>query len=237
MTFILNTNVPPTDNVKFREAVQVALNMEEIMGIATEGLFQLNHSWAYPGTTYDAGDIGKDYYNQADAERARSLLEEAGYSDEEFVLLTDSTIPEHGKAAVVIAEQLKGVGINAVINQVDWPTTLNLRLQDEGWNGWTLMMGIEPYVGPSALIATLASPARPHFVKPDEELDALYQELITGETVEARQETMKKIQERLYEIFAIIKIGDTGMMQAARSNVKGFEPFRFPRLYDVWLED
>jgi peptide/nickel transport system substrate-binding protein len=86
------------------------------------------------------------------------------------------------------------------------------------------------------VIATLTSPARPHFVVPDAELDALYQELISGPTVEARQETFAKIQTRLYEIFASIKIGDAGLMQAGRSNVKGYVPFRFPRVYDVWLE-
>ncbi len=235
-TFIFNTNVPPTDNVKFREAVQVALNMEEIMAISSEGLFSLNHRWQYPETTYDPGDIGAEFYNQADADRAKALLEEAGYNGEEFVILTDSTIPQHGRAGVVIGEQLKAIGINTVINQVDWPTALNLRMQDEGWNGWTLQMGIEPYLGPVGLIATLASPARPHFVKPDPELDALYLELTKGATVEERQETFKKIQAHLYEMFAIVKVGDSGLMQATRSNVEGFVPFRFPRVYDVWLE-
>src|SRR5690606_34959610 len=135
-TFILNTNEPPTDNVKFREAVQMALNMEEIVGIATEGLFNLNGGWMYPGTTYDAGDVGAaDYYNKADLERTKQLLQEAGYNNEPFTILTDSNTPFHGKSAVVIAEQLKAAGINAVINQVDWPTALNLRMQDTGWNG------------------------------------------------------------------------------------------------------
>lgn len=234
--FIFNTNVAPSDNVKFREAVQVALNMEEIMAISSEGLYGLNHRWQYEGTTYDPGDIGAEYYNQADTERAKALLSESGYNGEEFVILTDSNIPQHNRSAVVIAEQLKAVGVNATINQVDWPTALNLRMQDEGWNGWTLQMGIEPYLGPVGLIATLSSPARPHFVKPDPELDALYQELISGATVEARQETFKKIQTRLYETFAIIKVGNSGLMQAARSRVKGFKTFRFPRVHDIWLE-
>jgi peptide/nickel transport system substrate-binding protein len=234
-TFIFNMNVPPSDNVKFREAVQVALNMEEIMGISSEGLFALNHGWQYPGSTYDAGDIGKEFYNLGDAARAKALLKEAGYKGEPFSILTDTQIPQHGKAAVVIAEQLNKVGINAVINQVDWPTALKIRLEDTGWNGWTLQMGIEPYLGPVGVIATLTG-KRPHFVKNDPELEALYQELISGPTVEARQATFRKIQQRLYEFFGIIKVGDAGLMQAARSNVKGFKPFRFTRMYDVWFE-
>ncbi len=57
LTFILNLKQAPGDNPKFREAVQVALKMEPIVGIATEGLFSLNHGWLYPGTPYIAGDI------------------------------------------------------------------------------------------------------------------------------------------------------------------------------------
>ncbi|WP_246710476.1 ABC transporter substrate-binding protein [Martelella soudanensis] len=235
LTLIFNMKEAPGDNPKFREAVQVALNDEEIMAIATEGLFQLYHGWMYEGSTYDAGDIGKDRYNVADAERAKALLKEAGYNNEPFSILTDSTIPEHGKAAVVIAEQLKAVGINAVINQVDWPTALKIRLQDEGWNAWTLMMGIEPYLGPAALISTLTGQA-PHFRANDEQLDALYQELISTDSVEGRKEVFAEIQERLYEFGGIIKLGETGLMQASTADVKGFKPFRFPRVYDVWIE-
>ena len=235
LTFIMNLKQPPADNPKFRQAVQVALKMEPIVGIATEGLFGLNHGWQYPGTTYDAGDIGKNLYNLGDAARAKALLQEAGYKGEPFSILTDSNTPEHGKSAVVIAEQLKAVGINAVINQVDWPTALKIRLQDTGWNGWTLVMGIEPYMGPVAVVSTLSGPTT-HFRQPDAKLDELYQELITGKSVEERQATFKKIQARLYELNAIIKIGDVGLAQATRSNVKGFKTFRFPRLYDVWFE-
>ncbi len=235
LTFIMNMNVPPTDNIKFREAVQVALNMEEISAIATEGLYNLDHGWQYPGSTYDAGDIGKEYYNQADIPRAKALLQEAGYGGEEFSILTDSNIPEHNKSAVVIAENLKEAGINVVINQVDWPTALQVRLQTEGWNGWTLMMGIEPYLGPIGLIATLTRD-KPHFVVNDPELDALQARMVKGQTVEERQAIFKEIQARLYSFFGVVKVGDTGLMQATRANVKGFKPFRFPRMYDVWFE-
>ena len=71
---------------------------------------------------------------------------------------------------------------------------------------------------------------------PLEEFLALFPEgeyTFSGKTVEARQETFRKIQTRLYELRGIIQIGDVGIAQAARSNVKGFTPFRFPRLYDV----
>jgi peptide/nickel transport system substrate-binding protein len=124
MTFIFNMKQAPTDNEQFRRAIQIGLDNEEIMAIATEGLYNLYHGWMYEGSTYDAGETGAEYYNVADVERAREMIEEAGYNGETFVLLTDSTIPEHGKAGVVIAEQLRDMGINVELNQTDWPTAL-----------------------------------------------------------------------------------------------------------------
>jgi peptide/nickel transport system substrate-binding protein len=235
MTFIYNLRQAPSDNEAFRQAIQVGLDKEEIMAIATEGLYNLHHGWMYDGSTFDAGDIGAELYNVHDVERARELLEESGYDGETFILLTDSTIPEHGRAGVVIAEQLRNMGINVQLNQTDWPTALSIRLQDEGWNGWTLMMGIEPYLGPAALISTLTGPA-PHFRENDAQIDALYEELIAEDTLEGRQEIFAQIQERLYEFLGVVKIGETGLMQASRANVEGFRPFRFPRMYDVWFE-
>lgn len=235
LTLIFNLNEGPSDNLKFRQAVQIALNSEEIMAIATEGLFNLDHGWMYAGTTYDAGDIGKDKYNINDLEQAKALLKESGYNNEPFTILTDTQGPERNKAAVVIAEQLRAIGVNVAINQVDWPTALQIRLQNTGWNAWTLTMGIEPYLGPEALMSTFTG-ASTHFRKPDAEIDALYAELLTTADIAKRKEIFAKIQQRMYDAAAVLKLGETGMMQASKAEVAGFKPFRFPRVYNVWLE-
>jgi peptide/nickel transport system substrate-binding protein len=81
-TIMLNANVAPTNNVKVREAMQVALDMEEIMAISTDGLYRMTQGWQHPGTSYFAGDIGKEFYNLHDTARAKTLLAEAGYKGE-----------------------------------------------------------------------------------------------------------------------------------------------------------
>jgi peptide/nickel transport system substrate-binding protein len=236
LNLILNWKQPPGDNPKFREAIEVGLNMEEVMAIATEGLYDLENALQHPGTAFYFPDIGKDLYNQGDAERAKALLAEAGYDGAEFQILTDTNYGEHNRAAVVIAEQLKGLGINAVVNQVDWPTALQIRLQDEGWNGWTLMMGIEPYLGPYGYAATFTGDTGHQRVR-DEVLEEAYQRLISEPEEAARQQAFADFQTRFYEMLPTIKLGNVSMMQATRANVKGFVPFRFPRMYNVWFEE
>ena len=47
-----NFSEPPTSNLKFRQAVQAALDMNEIMGAALDGDFALNPSLQFPGMPY-----------------------------------------------------------------------------------------------------------------------------------------------------------------------------------------
>ena len=57
--------------------------------------------------------------------RQRELLGQAGYSDGfEFTIKVPSNYAPHVNTAVVLAEQLKAVGITAQIQQVDWNTWL-----------------------------------------------------------------------------------------------------------------
>lgn len=233
LTLILNWKLAPTDDVNFRRAVLHAIDPEEVMAIATEGFYDLNHGWQYPNYTYYPGDIGKDAYQQ-DLDRAREALAASNYNGEEFTILTDPNYGEHNRAAVVIAGQLEKIGIDAKVQQLDWPTVLEVRLTDEGWNGWTLMQGIEPFLGPYGF-ASLMTGDRPHQRETHPRLTEAYQTLVTGETVEARKAAFAELQETMYELVPQIKIGDVGRMQAGLSKVKGFEPFRAPRAYNVWL--
>lgn len=236
LNLILNWNQAPTDSPEFRKAVQLALNMEEVMAIATEGLYDLDHGLQHAGTAYYPGDIGMDLYNQADVEQAKALLAESGYDGAEFQILTDTNYGEHNRAAVVIAEQLKAIGINAVVNQVDWPTALQVRLQDEGWNGWTLMMGIEPYLGPYGYAATFTGDS-PHQRVQDEGIEDAYARLISEPDEAARKQAFADFQTRFYETLPLVKLGNVSMMQATRADVENFAPFRFPRMYNVWFTE
>jgi hypothetical protein len=73
-----NNSQPPTDNVKFRQAVQAVLDMDEIMEAATDGNYKLNVGFQYPHQA-SYTDAGKETYNQQNAAKAKALLAEAGY--------------------------------------------------------------------------------------------------------------------------------------------------------------
>jgi peptide/nickel transport system substrate-binding protein len=214
-TIIVNASQGATANIKVRQAIQATLDCEEIMAIAGEGLYRLTHGWQHPGTTYFAGDVGKEHYNQKNPARAKQLLQEAGYKGEEIVFLTDSTYKNHQDTAVVASEQMKKAGFNVKLNVVDWPTASEVRRKPEGWHLWSLGFGIEPYEGPYNVAGFFVG------------------ENGSSLNVEDRKKAFADFQRRFFEYVPAIKTGDLGRYQATRANVVGYATGRIPRMWDV----
>jgi peptide/nickel transport system substrate-binding protein len=231
---IPNLSQPPTDNLKVRQAIQAALDMEEIMEIATDGAYTLQPGLQYPGNPYYVTNGGK-LYNVKDPKRAAALLKEAGYKGEELVIITNSSYQSMYKAAQVAAEQLKAVGFKVRVDVFDWATAIARRRDKEAWNFWFTGQGTGPSVGPFTALKDVVTPQLNQVV-PDPVLDKLFAEMVSGETFDARKATFAKFQERVYDQVHFLKFGDLIRKQAARANVKGFQPYRIPRMWNVWIE-
>ncbi|MBI1776922.1 MAG: ABC transporter substrate-binding protein [Proteobacteria bacterium] len=225
---------PPTDTLAIRRAIQIGLDMEEIMEIANDGAYDLGPGFQYPGNPYYVED-GQEFYNANRPDAARRLMAEAGYKGEEVVLLTNSTFTPHYNAALVMAEQLKRLGFKTRLDVFDWPTATAKQRNQADWNFWFTVQGTGPSVGPFSAYQNLISPQNQAFV-PDPVLDRCYEEMITGATLEERKRAFGRFQARVYEAVHLIKFGDQTKIQATRSTVKGFRPFRIPRLWDVSIE-
>jgi peptide/nickel transport system substrate-binding protein len=233
-TLMLNLAQPPMDNPAFRRALQAALDCEEIMAISTDGLYRMTHGWQHPGTTFFAGDVGKELYNINNRDRAKALLKEANYKGEEIILLGDSSFKNHNDTIVTAAEQLRGIGINVRVNITDWPTAFSQRTQRSGWHVWALMLGIEPYEGPYGVVGFFSGHAPVQHVR-DEVIEDCQRRLTTGLKEEERKQAVADFQKRMYDEAIAIKCGDVGIVQATRAQVRDYKPYRIPRMWGVSL--
>ena len=233
-TLMLNHVMPPMDNPVFRRALQAALDLEEIMAISTDGLYRMTHGWQHPGTTYFAGDVGKPLYNVNNKDRARALLRESGYRNEEIILLGDSSFSNHQATIVTAAEQLKSIGINTRVVITDWPTAFSQRTQRTGWHLWALMLGIEPYEGPYGVVGFFSGHA-PVQHQRDEVIEDCQRRLTTSLAEADRKKAVSDFQARMYEQAIAIKCGDVGIVQATRTQVRDYKPYRIPRMWGISL--
>jgi peptide/nickel transport system substrate-binding protein len=231
-----NLSFPPTDNLKFRQAVQAVLDMEEIMEASSDGLFRLGHAFQFESSAYYS-DVGKSLYNQKDKNKAKRLLQEAGYKGEKVVLLTNREYAAMYNASVVMMEQLKSVGINAELLTLDWPAALTMsQKSDQGWNffytGWTTVTA----QGGLQSLRFLADPNNVHKPK-DNKSDPVFMqhflEGVRGQTLDSRKASFAKAQERVYDQVMAIPFGILPKVTGVRANIDGFKPFFIGRAWNV----
>ena len=235
---IPNTSAPTTDNVAFRRAVQAALDMDEIMDAASDGNYSLNVGFQYPNQP-DYTDAGKETYNIKDQTLAKKLLAESGYKGEPVILLTNKDYPPMYNSALVMQQQMQAVGINAQIKVVDWPTSVQMSMvSDASWNFFFTGWGTQPALGGLATMQFFADPGavyRPKGDKGDPDLLAAWNDMNTLPDAAGRQAAFAKMQKiALEKVFAVPFCSFT-KVQGARANVKGFVPFRIPRMSNVWF--
>lgn len=128
---MLNENIEPLNDVKVRQAIQMAIDRQSILDAVYSGDGQLEDG------IYPHGLIGFTEENQGwltyDPEGAKALLEEAGYGDGFEMEIASDNAAFSGVLLVlqIIQQNLAEVGITANIVSYDEASWLDLRKSGE----------------------------------------------------------------------------------------------------------
>ena len=121
-----------------RKAIRAAINAEEVMkGYGAESLWTLCPALQHCGVAWEEPSTNTELYNQNDPDLARELLEQAGYNNEEVIILNATDFPTLRVQAPVLVEQLKAVGINATITNTDWAGQIQIAQSGKDWHIFT----------------------------------------------------------------------------------------------------
>ncbi len=231
----MNVQRAPTDNLLVRKAIQQVLNTEEVMGIATDGLFNLNPSFVYPDSEFYPGNVDQLIYNVSDADRAKALLQEANYQGEEVVILTSSDIVSLQEAAVVMSEQIKSIGIPVRVQVLDWPGANAMRADPTAYNMFSTAYAIQPMLGPFQYQRLVSGDGNWFFYEEDNEMESAWEELLAAPSLEERRAAWDKIEFRLNDQAYLLKLGDRGIKQVAQARLQNFQPYDAIRMWNVWI--
>jgi peptide/nickel transport system substrate-binding protein len=211
------------------------------MDAATDSNFRLNVGFQYPHQA-SFSDAGKETYNINDPDVAKRFLAQSGYKGEQIILLTNRDYPPMYNSALVMQQQLQSIGIKAELRVVDWPTSVQMSQKENStefhlfFTGW----GTQPALGALPTMQFFVSPGaqyRPRDGKDDPEVLALFREMNTLPTEAERNAAFARMQKLVLEKAYAFPFGSLTKIQASRANVKGFVPFRIPRVANVWLEN
>ena len=150
-----NLQRKPFDDVRVRQAINYAIDKQEIIDGVLLGLGLPVASPYKPGTRWSNPQLQPYPY---DPQKAIALLKEAGFEDHDhdgildrdgqplsFEILTNQN-KEREMSAVLVQRRLKEVGIDVKIRVVEWATFISRFIKTKDFNvvllGWGL--GLEP---------------------------------------------------------------------------------------------
>lgn len=232
----LNQAEPPFDNVKVRQALFAALDMEFV--VSTVVMNDPDFYLAHPGFRYGPWsswytEVGSYNYNQADPVKSRQLLEEAGYAGEDIILLSNRDYYWMYRCTLAAATSLELGGFRVKIEFSDWPSQIGKALTGEGWHinqtGWS------PSEEPLRMKGSLQCGAPYAYGYCNPEMDRLLDELSKPASFAERKEIFEQVQLLYYQDVPVIYFGDIFGLDATRRELKGYEAwYVVPRFWNVW---
>jgi peptide/nickel transport system substrate-binding protein len=238
---VINHRQPPFDKLKIRQALQAAINQEEVLSSlgGTPDMYLKQCESIYmcdsPGTT----DAGTEIYKTAGVERAKQLLKEGGYNNEKVALLHAQTSLLLNAPNLVYADQMRKAGFNVDVQTSDFATVAQRRTSqapvDQGgwstmgiiWNGIDL---VNPLSDPA--ITNNCAETYPGWYCDPAQTDLLRRySTATGE--DERKSLAAGLQAAFHENVNMVLGGQFSAPAAMRANLKGLIPFAFPVFWNI----
>ena len=226
----LNNAVEPFDDVRVRQAINYAIDREEIINLTMDGA-------GVPLTTGmspvigDAYDSSLDNAYPHDTDRALELLEEAGYGDGfDMTISVPSNYLVHVNTAVAIADELDDIGINVEIEQVDWATWLDRIYGNREYQ--STIIALTSDYAPYDVIGRYLSSADNNFINySNPEVDAIIEQIPLTIDENERNELYHQLLGYMTEDAASCYIQDPYSTCAVSRRLSGYN------LYPMYIQD
>lgn len=123
-----NHLVPPFDNPKARQALALMVDQQDYLRAIAGDPENWTVCWAFLGCgQWLETDAGAEPYRKQDLQKAKQLLQEAGYKGEKIVVMAPSDIPSIHAASLTTAAMLRKIGVNVDLQVMDWGTLTSRR--------------------------------------------------------------------------------------------------------------
>ena len=219
----INVAKEPFNDVKVRQAISYAVDRQEIIDSVWKGEASLTGPIS-PALDQWAIDVTKEPSYTTDLEEAKRLLKEAGFADGfDTVIYTASTYPDMIDSAQVIQEQLKAVGINAEIKQLEWGAYIDMwKSKDTDMLVGRNTSGTDPDRSTRYFFSTEGSANVWNYSNPafDETVQKAIETIDEGERKSLYEQAQKQLIEENPNLF----LASPNNFYAVSSRVEGFEP-------------
>lgn len=230
-TLFLNKNFEPFQDPDILKAIKYAINKDELIDIATDGIGVAQSSVLSPyQTNYYNENILTNEYNP---DLSRKILESKGYNQQNR-LSFDLKVVSENRVTVDMANLIKSYladcYIDVSVYEVTWSTYYSDVYTDKNFDATILQLaGYEDAYKTLRFFKSDYAGNLSGYSNP--EYDAVMEELLIETDETKRQELFKEAQEILFYDTPAIFLGDEGKLVALNSDYTGLE------FYPYWFID
>jgi peptide/nickel transport system substrate-binding protein len=216
-------------NQAFRQAVQVALNPNDMMlaAFSDDRFFSVDGS-IFPKGSFWHSEAGVTRYGEGDPEAAGKLLSDAGYDGTPLRLMTSRQYEFHYKIGEVAKAYLEAAGFKVDLQVVDWATLTTRRSDPKEWD---IFITHSNFPGDPTTINTITDTYAGWYVSEQKaKAVATYMDATTNE---AKKAAWDAIQTVIYDDAPLVKVGNFNAVTGVSNKVEGYDPTYWPHFWNV----
>jgi len=188
----VNSKVPPLDNPKVKQALSLAIDRDGIVKALWRG------QGAVPNGFVAAGDaVGYDPNRKPfefNLDKAKALLAEAGYKNEEIVIESSTVIGNDRQMSEAIVEMWKKAGVNAKIEIIEGSIRAQ-KNREKSFKGLWWSDPTSTLQDPDGMMYRLLAPGGPMDYWREAEWDKLGEQARFSMDPKVRESAYKRMQE------------------------------------------
>jgi len=243
----MNAVKPPTDDLKVRQAIIQAIDMETIIDTMWYGTRRAAQG-PLSSPTWSYNPAVETMYPY-DPEAAGALLDEAGWTmgsgnvrqkdGQKLHVTYITTAGSNGQAGELVQAYLLQAGFEVDLQILEYAATATLMLAGEHNIARIYFSHTDPVVTTTLYHSrNIQGTNFNRTMKEDPELDRMLEEATAEMDREKRKTMYEDIQQYIMDQALIIPLWEETVLWGARANVKGmhFQPLGGTWWHDVWLE-
>ena len=228
--FALNNKVEPLNDLRVRQAINYAVNRKDIISVTMDGAgVELSTAMSPAmGSYYDTSLDGT--FDQ-DIEKAKSLMADAGYENGFNISCTvPSSYLIHVNTAVELASELKAIGINMEIKQVDWATWLDVVYKGRDYE--TTVIALTSTYAPYDVLERYQSTADGNFINySNPEVDRIMAQIPMTADINERTALYHQVLGLLTNDACSVYLQDPTTITAVATRLEGYH------VYPMYVQD
>ena len=229
-TYVLRFNwkQPPFDDVRYRRAVEYALNQEDFLKavIGDPHYYKVCKSMFGCGTPFE-NSAGMDGILESNFAESKRILKEAGYDGTPIVLLQSTDLAVLTNLAPVAKTLMEQGGFKVDMQSMDWQTLVSRRAKKDppskgGWNiamtAASAVLLLDPVINHYAE----ANGDRAQFGWPiDEKIEKLRMDFLHESDPKKQMQIAEAVQKRVMDEGVTIPLGQYLQPLARRKSIRG----------------